>query len=249
MKIISWNVAGFRACHKKGLEEFFDRENADIYCFQETKMTDEQNPMHKDGYKEYLYPAEKKGYSGVMVYTKIDPMDVTFGIGDEEYDSEGRVITLEFDDFYLVNCYVPNSKRGLERLDSRMRFEDLMRDYLLKLLKKKNIIYCGDLNVAHEEIDIKNASSNRRSAGFTDEERNKMTVLLESGFIDTFRYLYPEEVKYSWWSYFGKARENNVGWRIDYFIVNESFADSVKDSIIYTDVLGSDHCPIGIELK
>lgn len=249
MKIISWNVAGFRACYKKGLEEFFDRENADIYCFQETKMTDEQNPMHKDGYKEYLYPAEKKGYSGVMVYTKTDPMNVTFGIGDEEYDSEGRVITLEFEDFYLVNCYVPNSKRGLERLDSRMRFEDLMRNYLLKLSKKKNIIYCGDLNVAHEEIDIKNASSNRRSAGFTDEERNKMTVLLESGFIDTFRYLYPEEVKYSWWSYFGKARENNVGWRIDYFIVNESFADSVKDSIIYTDVLGSDHCPIGIELK
>ncbi|GAB6160204.1 exodeoxyribonuclease III [Howardella ureilytica] len=249
MKIISWNVAGFRACHKKGLEEFFDRENADIYCFQETKMTDEQNPMHKDGYKEYLYPAEKKGYSGVMVYTKTDPMNVTFGIGDEEYDSEGRVITLEFEDFYLVNCYVPNSKRGLERLDSRMRFEDLMRNYLLKLSKKKNIIYCGDLNVAHEEIDIKNASSNRRSAGFTDEERNKMTVLLESGFIDTFRYLYPEEVKYSWWSYFGKARENNVGWRIDYFIVNKSFADSVKDSIIYTDVLGSDHCPIGIELK
>ncbi|MDY2956253.1 MAG: exodeoxyribonuclease III [Lachnospiraceae bacterium] len=249
MKIISWNVAGFRACYKKGLEEFFDRENADIYCFQETKMTDEQNPMHKDGYKEYLYPAEKKGYSGVMVYTKTDPMNVTFGIGDEEYDSEGRVITLEFEDFYLVNCYVPNSKRGLERLDSRMRFEDLMRNYLLKLSKKKNIIYCGDLNVAHEEIDIKNASSNRRSAGFTDEERNKMTVLLESGFIDTFRYLYPEEVKYSWWSYFGKARENNVGWRIDYFIVNKSFADSVKDSIIYTDVLGSDHCPIGIELK
>ena len=249
MKIISWNVAGFRACHKKGLEEFFDRENADIYCFQETKMTDEQNPMHKDGYKEYLYPAEKKGYSGVMVYTKTDPMNVTFGIGDEEYDSEGRVITLEFEDFYLVNCYVPNSKRGLERLDSRMRFEDLMRNYLLKLTKKKNIIYCGDLNVAHEEIDIKNASSNRRSAGFTDEERNKMTVLLESGFIDTFRYLYPEEVKYSWWSYFGKARENNVGWRIDYFIVNKSFADFVKDSIIYTDVLGSDHCPIGIELK
>lgn len=249
MKIISWNVAGFRACYKKGLEEFFDRENADIYCFQETKMTDEQNPMHKDGYKEYLYPAEKKGYSGVMVYTKTDPMNVTFGIGDDEYDSEGRVITLEFEDFYLVNCYVPNSKRGLERLDSRMRFEDLMRNYLLKLSKKKNIIYCGDLNVAHEEIDIKNASSNRRSAGFTDEERNKMTVLLESGFIDTFRYLYPEEVKYSWWSYFGKARENNVGWRIDYFIVNKSFADSVKDSIIYTDVLGSDHCPIGIELK
>ncbi|MCI5863544.1 MAG: exodeoxyribonuclease III [Lachnospiraceae bacterium] len=249
MKIISWNVAGFRACYKKGLEEFFDRENADIYCFQETKMTDEQNPMHKDGYKEYLYPAEKKGYSGVMVYTKTDPMNVTFGIGDEEYDSEGRVITLEFENFYLVNCYVPNSKRGLERLDSRMRFEDLMRNYLLKLSKKKNIIYCGDLNVAHEEIDIKNASSNRRSAGFTDEERNKMTVLLESGFIDTFRYLYPEEVKYSWWSYFGKARENNVGWRIDYFIVNKSFADSVKDSIIYTDVLGSDHCPIGIELK
>lgn len=249
MKIISWNVAGFRACHKKGLEEFFDKENADIYCFQETKMTEDQNPMHKEGYKEYLYPAEKKGYSGVMIYTKVEPVSAAFGMGDEEYDSDGRVITLEFEDFYLVNCYVPNAKRGLERLDSRMRFEDLMRDYLLKLTEKKNVVYCGDLNVAHEEIDIKNAASNRRNAGFTDEERNKMTDLLESGFVDTFRHLYPEEVKYSWWSYMGKARENNVGWRIDYFIVNKDFVDSVKDSVIYTDVFGSDHCPIGIELK
>ena len=205
--------------------------------------------MHKEGYKEYLYPAEKKGYSGVMIYTKVEPVSAAFGMGDEEYDSEGRVITLEFEDFYLVNCYVPNAKRGLERLDSRMRFEDLMRDYLLKLTEKKNVVYCGDLNVAHEEIDIKNAASNRRNAGFTDEERNKMTDLLESGFVDTFRHLYPKEVKYSWWSYMGKARENNVGWRIDYFIVNKDFVDSVKDSVIYTDVFGSDHCPIGIELK
>ena len=184
-----------------------------------------------------------------MIYTKVEPVSAAFGMGDEEYDSEGRVITLEFEDFYLVNCYVPNAKRGLERLDSRMRFEDLMRDYLLKLTEKKNVVYCGDLNVAHEEIDIKNAASNRRNAGFTDEERNKMTDLLESGFVDTFRHLYPEEVKYSWWSYMGKARENNVGWRIDYFIVNKDFVDSVKDSVIYTDVFGSDHCPIGIELK
>ena len=249
MKIISWNVAGFRACHKKGLEEFFDKENADIYCFQETKMTEDQNPMHKEGYKEYLYPAEKKGYSGVMIYTKVEPVSAAFGMGDEEYDSEGRVITLEFEDFYLVNCYVPNAKRGLERLDSRMRFEDLMRDYLLKLTEKKNVVYCGDLNVAHEEIDIKNAASNRRNAGFTDEERNKMTDLLESGFVDTFRHLYPEEVKYSWWSYMGKARENNVGWRIDYFITSKRLDDKIKEAKIHQQIFGSDHCPVELDIE
>ena len=250
MKIISWNVAGFRACHKKGLEEFFDKENADIYCFQETKMTEDQNPMHKEGYKEYLYPAEKKGYSGVMIYTKVEPVSAAFGMGDEEYDSEGRVITLEFEDFYLVNCYVPNAKRGLERLDSRMRFEDLMRDYLLKLTEKKNVVYCGDLNVAHEEIDIKNAASNRRNAGFTDEERNKMTELLNAGFTDSFRYLYPDKTDcYSWWSYMGKAREKNVGWRIDYFIVSNDIKNQIKEASIYSDIYGSDHCPVGLEIE
>ena len=246
MKIISWNVAGLRACFKKGLGEFCESEKADIYCFQESKVTESENPLHIEGYKEYLYPAQKKGYSGTLCYSRIEPLSVKYGIDDEEYDNEGRTITLEFEDFYLVNCYVPNSKEELKRLDSRMRFEDLIRDYLLNLSKKKNVIYTGDLNVAHEEIDIKNPKTNSRHAGFTDEERNKMTDLLSSGFIDTFRYFYPEEIKYSWWSYLGHARANNAGWRIDYFIVNNAFIDRVKDSLIYTDVMGSDHCPIGI---
>ena len=249
MKIISWNVAGLRACLNKGLDRFFDEEKADIYCFQESKVTEEQNPFHPLMYKEYLYPAERKGYSGTLIYSKVEPISVVYGIGDSEYDGEGRTITLEFDDFYLVNCYVPNAKRGLERLDSRMRFEDLMRDYLSKLKKKKNVVYCGDLNVAHEEIDIKNPKGNRGNAGFTDEERSKMTELLKAGFIDTYRYLNPEGTKYTWWSYMGRARENDTGWRIDYFIVNKEFINSVKDIKIYSDVMGSDHCPIGIELK
>ena len=249
MKIISWNVAGLRACLNKGLDRFFDEEKADIYCFQESKVTKEQNPFHPLMYKEYLYPAERKGYSGTLVYSKVEPLNVTYGIGAAEYDGEGRTITLEFDDFYLVNCYVPNAKRGLERLDSRMRFEDLMRDYLSKLKKKKNVVYCGDLNVAHEEIDIKNPKGNRGNAGFTDEERSKMTELLKAGFIDTYRHLYPEGTKYTWWSYMGRARENDTGWRIDYFIVNKDFINNVKDIKIYSDVMGSDHCPIGIELK
>ncbi len=246
MKIISWNVAGLRACHSKGLEEFFIRENADIYCFQETKVLPEQVPLHVEGYTEFLYPAEKKGYSGVMVYTKIRPLSVTYGIGVEEYDREGRVITLEFEEFYLVACYVPNSKRELERLPSRMVFEDIMRGYLKELSLKKHVAYCGDLNVAHEEIDIKNPKTNRFSAGFTDEERSKMTELLSAGFCDTYRTLYPTEVKYTWWSYMRNAREKNVGWRLDYFIVNGDFMSRVKDSLIYGDVLGSDHCPIGL---
>ena len=249
MKIISWNVAGLRACLNKGLDRFFDEEKADIYCLQESKVTEEQNPFHPLMYKEYLYPAERKGYSGTLIYSKVEPLSVVYGIGDSEYDGEGRTITLEFDDFYLVNCYVPNAKRGLERLDSRMRFEDLMRDYLSKLKKKKNVVYCGDLNVAHEEIDIKNPKGNRGNAGFTDEERSKMTELLKAGFIDTYRYLNPEGTKYTWWSYMGRARENDTGWRIDYFIVNKEFINSVKDIKIYSDVMGSDHCPIGIELK
>ena len=230
MKIISWNVAGLRACYKKGLEEFFLSELPDMFCMQETKVLEKENPLHIEGYKEYLYPAEKKGYSGTMIYSKIEPLSIKYGIGIEEFDSEGRVITLEYDNFYLVNAYVPNSKRELERLNERMYFEDEMRKYLKNL--NKNVIYCGDLNVAHEEIDIKNAKTNTRSAGFTIEERNKMTELLESGFIDTFRYLYPDTIKYSWWSYMGGARAKNVGWRLDYFIVNNEYINKVKDSLI-----------------
>ncbi len=246
MKIISWNVAGMRSCYSKGLEDFFRAENADIYCFQETKVLPEQVPMHVEGYEEFLYPAEKKGYSGVMVYSRVKPKGVTYGIGVEEYDREGRVVTLEFEDFYLVACYVPNSKRELERLPSRMVFEDIMRKYLSELSEKKHIVYCGDLNVAHEEIDLKNPKTNHMSAGFTDDERAKMTELLAAGFADTYRRLYPTEVKYTWWSYMFSARVKNVGWRIDYFIVDEAFMSSVKDSVIYTDILGSDHCPIGL---
>lgn len=249
MKIISWNVAGLRACHAKGLEDFVIKEDADIYCFQETKVMPEQVPMHLEGYCEYLFPAEKKGYSGVMVYSKVEPLSVTYGIDEEEYDKEGRVITLEFEEFYLVACYVPNSKRELERLPSRMVFEDIMRNYLKALSLKKHVIYCGDLNVAHEEIDIKNPKTNRMSAGFTDEERAKMTELLGVGFIDTYRYFHPSEVKYTWWSYMRNAREKDIGWRLDYFIVDESFIGSVQKSLIYSDIFGSDHCPIGLIIE
>lgn len=249
MKIVSWNVAGMRACYTKGLEDFVRAEAADIYCFQETKVLPEQVPMHVEGYEEYLYPAEKKGYSGVMVYTKVHPLGVTCGIGVEEYDREGRVMTLEYADFYLVACYVPNAKRELERLDSCMAFEDIMRAYLQGLARTKHVVYCGDLNVAHEEIDIKNPNTNRMSAGFTDEERGKMTELLGAGFADTYRRLYPTEVKYTWWSYMRQAREKNVGWRLDYFIVDEGFMESVKDALIYSDVMGSDHCPVGLLLE
>ncbi len=249
MKIISWNVAGMRACHQKGLEDFVRREEADIYCFQETKVLPEQVPMHIEGYEEYLYPAEKKGYSGVMVYTKVRPRQVIYGIGVEEYDREGRAITLAFDTFYLVVCYVPNAKRELERLASRMEFEDIMRAYLSKLSTEEHVVYCGDLNVAHEEIDIKNPKTNRRSAGFTDEERAKMTELLAAGFADTYRRLHPGEVAYTWWSYMRNAREKNIGWRLDYFIVDEALMDSVRDAIIYGDVMGSDHCPVGLVME
>ena len=247
MKIISWNVAGLRACYKKGLEEFFLSELPDMFCMQETKVLEKENPLHIEGYKEYLYPAEKKGYSGTMIYSKIEPLSIKYGIGIEEFDSEGRVITLEYDNFYLVNAYVPNSKRELERLNERMYFEDEMRKYLKNL--NKNVIYCGDLNVAHEEIDIKNAKTNTRSAGFTIEERNKMTELLESGFTDTFRYLYPDTIKYSWWSYIGGARAKNVGWRLDYFIVNNEYINKVKDSLILNEIMGSDHCPIKLIIE
>ena len=254
MKLISWNVNGLRANITKGFETFFKQIDADIFCIQETKMQKEQiditiqNIFKK--YKQYWNSALKKGYSGTAVFSKKEPINVTYGIGIEEHDKEGRIITLEFEKFFLVNCYTPNSKKGLERLDYRMLWEDEIKKYLIKLDKIKPVIYCGDLNVAHEEIDLKNPKTNRKSAGFTDEERNKMTELLKMGFTDTFRYLYPEkENAYSWWSYMSNARDKNVGWRIDYFIVSKSIEIQIQDSMIYSEVLGSDHCPIGLEIK
>ena len=254
MKLISWNVNGLRANITKGFETFFKQIDADIFCIQETKMQKEQiditiqNIFKK--YKQYWNSALKKGYSGTAVFSKKEPINVTYGIGIEEHDKEGRIITLEFEKFFLVNCYTPNSKKGLEGLDYRMLWEDEIKKYLIKLDKIKPVIYCGDLNVAHEEIDLKNPKTNRKSAGFTDEERNKMTALLKVGFTDTFRYLYPEkENAYSWWSYMSNAREKNVGWRIDYFIVSKSIAIQIQDSMIYSEVLGSDHCPVGLEIK
>ena len=249
MKLISWNVAGFRACLKKGFDEFFDKENADIYCLQESKVLEDQFSYNKEGYDMYLYPAEKKGYSGTLVFTRIKPLNVSYGINIDEHDHEGRVITLEFYDFYLVNVYVPNVKRDLSRLEYRMKWEDDFKQYLKHLEEKKTVIVCGDFNVAHNEIDIKNAKANIGNAGFTYEERDKFTKLLESGFIDTFRYFHETEEKYSWWSYMGKAREKNIGWRIDYFIISKSSINNVVDSTILNDVMGSDHCPICLEVN
>ena len=250
MKLISWNVNGFRAVKNKGFDEFFDNIDADIFCIQETKMQEGQADLNKEGYEVFLNSAEKKGYSGTAVFTKIKPINVVYGIGINKYDNEGRVITLEFDKFYLVNCYTPNSKRELERLEYRQLWEDEFKKYLLKLKDNKEVILCGDLNVAHKEIDLKNPKTNKRSAGFTDEERNKMTNLLDSGFIDSFRYIYPNEIdKYTWWSYMGRAREKNVGWRIDYFIISEKFKEKIKDVKIYSEILGSDHCPIELEVN
>ncbi len=250
MKLISWNVNGIRACLTKGFTEFFKEIDADIFCIQETKCQVEQIDLKFEGYESYWNSAEKKGYSGTAIFTKIKPQNVIYGIGIEEHDKEGRVITLEFDKFYLVNVYTPNSKRGLERLDYRQVWEDEIRKYLLKLNENKPVIMCGDLNVAHKEIDLKNPKSNRRNAGFTDEERNKMTELLEVGFTDTFRLLYPDkENAYSWWSYMGHAREKNVGWRIDYFITSKDINDNIKEAMIYPEVLGSDHCPVGLDIK
>ena len=250
MKLISWNVNGIRACVNKGFKEFFEKIDADIFCIQETKCQKDQIDLEFEEYTSYWNSAEKKGYSGTAVFTKIKPLNVTYGIGIEEHDKEGRVITLEFEDFYLVNVYTPNSKRELERLDYRQIWEDEMRKYLLKLNENKPVVMCGDLNVAHKEIDLKNPSSNRRNAGFTDEERNKMTELLNAGFLDTFRYFYPDKTgEYSWWSYMRKARENNAGWRIDYFIVSKSMEKRLKDAKIYQEVMGSDHCPVGLEIE
>ena len=253
MKLISWNVNGLRAAMGKGFKEFFEKIDADIFCVQETKMQEDQidieiSDLFKN-YNSYWNSAIKKGYSGTAVFTKKKPIKVSYGIGIEEHDNEGRIITLEFEDFYLVNCYTPNSKRELERLDYRMVWEDAIRNYLLELNKTKPVIYCGDLNVAHQEIDLKNPKTNHQSAGFTDQERNKMTELLNSGFTDSFRYLYPEKENcYTWWSYMFHAREKNVGWRIDYFIVSKSIENKIKESAIYSEVLGSDHCPVGLEL-
>ena len=249
MKLISWNVNGIRACVNKGFEEFFKKIDADIFCIQETKCQPDQIQLEFKGYKSYWNSAEKKGYSGTAIFTKKEPIKATYGIGKEAYDKEGRIITLEFENFYLVNNYTPNSKRELERLDYRQLWEDEIRKYLLKLNKTKPVIMCGDLNVAHKEIDLKNPKSNRGNAGFTDEERQKMTELLQAGFTDSFRYLYPnKEEAYSWWSYMGRAREKNIGWRIDYFIVSNDIKEKIKDAQIYPEIMGSDHCPVGIVL-
>jgi len=249
MKLISWNVNGLRAAINKGFMDFFKQIDADIFCIQETKMQEGQAELILEGYYQYWNSAIKKGYSGTAIFTKIKPISVSYGIGIEKHDQEGRIITLEFEEFYMVNCYTPNSKRELERLEYRMEWEDEIRKYLLTLNNKKPVIYCGDLNVAHEEIDLKNPKTNHHNAGFTDEERSKMTELLNSGFTDTFRYLYPEkENAYTWWSYMMKAREKNVGWRIDYFIVSNSIKEKIKEAKIHSEIMGSDHCPVELEI-
>ena len=248
MKLISWNVNGIRACLNKGFSDFFKEVNADIFCLQETKCQPEQINLEFEGYTSYWNSAERKGYSGTAIFTKKQPVNVTYGIGIEEHDKEGRIITLEFENFYLVTNYTPNAKRELERLDYRMVWEDEIRKYLLELNKKKPVIMCGDLNVAHEEIDLKNPKTNKGNAGFTNEEREKMTELLNAGFIDSYRYLYPEKIEYSWWSYRFKAREKNAGWRIDYFITSKRMNDKLTGAKIHTDVFGSDHCPVELDI-
>ena len=250
MKLISWNVNGLRACMNKGFLDFFKQADADIFCVQETKMQREQAEFVFPGYHEYWNSAVKKGYSGTAVFTKTEPLTVTYGIGIEEHDQEGRVITAEFPEFYLVDVYTPNSQRELERLAYRQVWEDAFRAYLLGLDAKKPVLVCGDLNVAHNDIDLKNFKSNRGNAGFTDEERAKLTELLAAGFTDSFRHLYPDkEGAYTWWSYMFKARKHNAGWRIDYWLVSNRWADKIEDSLIYSDIMGSDHCPVGLLLK
>ena len=245
MKLISWNVNGLRAAVTKGFMESFNELDADIFCLQETKLQPEQISLELPGYEQYWNSAVKKGYSGTAVFTRIKPLSVTNGIGIEEHDQEGRVITAEYENFYLVCCYTPNSQRELARLEYRMTWEDAFRNYLLELDKKKPVILCGDLNVAHQEIDLKNPKTNRKNAGFSDEERAKMTELLESGFTDTFRHLYPDAIEeYSWWSYMGKARERNTGWRIDYFITSKRLDDKIQEAKIHQQIFGSDHCPV-----
>ena len=249
MKFISWNVNGLRACVGKEFEQQFKDLDADFFCLQETKMQAGQLDLSFPGYESYWNYADKKGYSGTAIYTKHKPLSVTYGIDIDEHDHEGRVITLEMEDFYLVTVYTPNSQDGLRRLDYRMKWEDDFQAYLHKLDEKKPVIVCGDMNVAHQEIDLKNPKTNHKNAGFTDEEREKMTQLLSNGFIDTFRSLYPEQVTYSWWSYRFRAREKNTGWRIDYFLISERLKDRLEDAKIHTEIMGSDHCPIEITLK
>lgn len=250
MKLISWNVNGIRACVQKGFLDFFKEIDADIFCIQESKMQEGQLELELEGYHQYWNYAEKKGYSGTAIFTKQEPMSVQYGIGVEEHDHEGRVITLEFEDFYMVTVYTPNSQDELKRLDYRMQWETDFLAYLKKLEEKKGVIFCGDLNVAHQEIDLKNPKTNRRSAGFTDEERGKFSEVLTAGFVDTFRHFYPElEGAYSWWSYRMNARARNAGWRIDYFCVSECLKDRLEDAKILTDVMGSDHCPVQLDLK
>ena len=249
MKLISWNVNGLRAVMNKNFMEFFNEADADVFCLQETKLQEGQIEMDLPGYHQYWNYADKKGYSGTAIFTKKEPLSVTYGMGIDEHDHEGRVITLEFDDFYFITVYVPNSQDGLKRLDYRMKWEDDFLGYLKELEKTKPVVFCGDLNVAHEEIDLKNPKTNRKNAGFTDEERSKMTALLNAGFTDTFRYFYPEQVTYSWWSYRFKAREKNAGWRIDYFICSDALRDRLKDAKIHTEVMGSDHCPVELDIE
>lgn len=249
MKMVSWNVNGLRACVTKGFVDIFNKLDADIFCLQETKLQEGQIDLPLEGYYQYWNYAEKKGYSGTAIFTKKEPLAVTNDIGIDEHNTEGRVITLEFEDFFFVTCYTPNSQNELKRLDYRMKWEDDFREYLLRLNKKKPVILCGDLNVAHNEIDLKNPKTNRKNAGFSDEEREKMTTLLNSGFTDSFRYLYPDkEGIYSWWSYRFNARKNNAGWRIDYFITSDSIKDKIIDSKIHTDIMGSDHCPVELDI-
>ncbi|MBO4659613.1 MAG: exodeoxyribonuclease III [Prevotella sp.] len=249
MRLISWNVNGLRACAGKGFEEAFKALDADFFCLQETKMQEGQLDLQFDGYESYWNYADKKGYSGTAIYTRRKPLAVTYGIGIDEHDHEGRVITLETEGFFLVNAYVPNAQDGLRRLDYRMKWEDDFRAYLKALDEKKPVVLCGDLNVAHQEIDLKNPKTNRRNAGFTDEERGKFGMLLDAGFTDTFRQLYPDQVTYSWWSYRFRAREKNAGWRIDYFVVSDRLFDHVSDAKIHTEVMGSDHCPVELMIE
>lgn len=249
MKFISWNVNGLRACEGKGFSDAFARLAADFFCLQETKMQEGQLDLQFEGYKSYWNYAEKKGYSGTAIFTRHEPLSVSYGLGIDEHDHEGRVITLEMDDFYLVTAYVPNSQDGLRRLDYRMRWEDDFLAYVKRLDESKPVVICGDMNVAHEEIDLKNPKTNRRNAGFTDEERAKFSTLLANGFTDTFRRLHPDTVTYSWWSYRFHAREKNAGWRIDYFVVSDRLADKLADAKIHTEILGSDHCPVELDLR
>ncbi len=250
MKLISWNVNGLRACVGKGFSDFFTAADADFFCIQETKLQEGQIDLEFEGYRSYWNYAEKKGYSGTAIFTRHEPVSVTYGLGSPEFDTEGRVITLEYDDYYIVTCYTPNSKQDLSRIPYRMEWEDAMREYLIGLDKKKPLLYCGDLNVAHHEIDLKNPSTNHHNAGFTDEERAKMTELLDAGFIDTFRFFYPDRTDiYSWWSYRFKARAKNTGWRIDYVIASPALSDRLQDALIHTDIMGSDHCPVELDFE